>query len=137
MKCVEFDKDVFRDFVLKHPNMLYPVFEMQKQIKKNIMGIRYWDEYSARRVEMCEGKYLSIAQIVKLLNEKAIQQKLKQNEKAPVTEAIDFEELMTDKKPKWYQSKKPKKEIHIKGSIASTGEVHASMALRNKNGGLN
>jgi hypothetical protein len=136
MKCVEFDKDVFRDFVLKHPNMLYPVFEIQKQIKKSILGIRYWDEYSARRIEMCDGKYLSIAQIIKLLNEKAIQEKLKQNDKARITDALDFEELLTDKKPKWYQSKKPKKEVHIKGSVTSTSAVHESMALRNDKGGV-
>jgi len=67
MRNVEFDKDVFREFLRKHPTMLFPAFEIQKKIKKKCLGVGFWKRYTARRVELCNGTYMSVGQLIDAL----------------------------------------------------------------------
>ena len=121
MRQVEFDRDNFREFVRKHPSMLYPAFEMQKKIKRCILGMRFWEEYSARRLEMSNGQYMSIAQIIKLLHETKVQSRLKAIPAESAADALDFNELLAEKKQqqqgKWYEGKQLDRDVHIKGTL--------------------
>lgn len=66
-------KDMFRDFLKKHPALLFPAFQMQKLIKKKVLGYRFWKSYTDRRIELSKGVYLSVGQITELLNHNALE----------------------------------------------------------------
>jgi hypothetical protein len=41
---------------------------MQLLLKKNILGVRFWEKCSERRVQISKKKYLTIKQIIELVS---------------------------------------------------------------------
>jgi hypothetical protein len=62
------NKDVFREFVRKHPALVFPAFAIQKKIQDKCLGSSFWKRISKRRKAISEGRYLSVSEIVELMN---------------------------------------------------------------------
>merc|ERR1711998_15280 len=56
--------DRFREFASSHPALLFPAFEMQRNIQKKILGVRFWDRLLRKRFELCEGEYISVHRLM-------------------------------------------------------------------------
>ena len=64
--------DRFREFCRTHPAVLYPAFVLQTQIQEKILGSKFWTSCSNSRVELSDGKYINIADILQVhVNEQA------------------------------------------------------------------
>mgnify|MGYP000395057526 CR=1 FL=1 len=46
------DVDQFRAFCLKHQAVLYPAFEIQREIQRRILGEEFWNLLSTRRIQL-------------------------------------------------------------------------------------
>jgi hypothetical protein len=57
--------DFFAEFVRKHPALLFPAFELQTKLQNGIVGRDFWSDASSTRVQMSNGEYVSINQILK------------------------------------------------------------------------
>ena len=70
--------NTFREYCTKRPALLFPAFQMQYKLQKSSLGIYFWERYSAIRMEISAGEYMSIAQLINLhAHEKAHQRILK------------------------------------------------------------
>ncbi len=50
-----------------HQALLYPVFTLQRHMQEKILGMHFWQAASARRVELCKGKYVTMADLLHLV----------------------------------------------------------------------
>lgn len=65
------DINRFREFCRTHPAVLYPAFVLQTQMQGKIMGHKFWDECSRTRVELSNGTYIKISELLHAhINEK-------------------------------------------------------------------
>jgi hypothetical protein len=63
----DIDLDKFLQFVQNHHSLLFPAFQMQLALKKSILGVRFWEDCSERRVRLSHNKYISIKMIIELV----------------------------------------------------------------------
>jgi hypothetical protein len=63
-----FDINRFSKFARRHQHMLFPAFQMQLKLQERIMGSKFWEKCTERRVEWSKGKYISIAQLMELVS---------------------------------------------------------------------
>lgn len=64
--------NTFREYCAKRPALLFPAFQMQYKLQKSSLGIYFWEKYSAIRMEISKGEYMSISQLINLhVHEKA------------------------------------------------------------------
>mmetsp|Transcript_8863 Transcript_8863/g.13282 ORF Transcript_8863/g.13282 Transcript_8863/m.13282 type:complete len:447 (+) Transcript_8863:128-1468(+) len=95
LSTVTVTKEVFGEFIRKHPALVFPAFEIQRKIIKLCRGKRFWKNVAKRRVELSKGKFLSVGEIIKLLHNVSMQKKLEQTDGE-----IDFEKLFDGKEKK-------------------------------------
>ena len=70
--------NTFREYCAKRPALLFPAFQMQYKLQKSSLGIYFWEKYSAIRMEISAGEYMTISQLINLhANSKAQQRLLK------------------------------------------------------------
>jgi len=60
-----FTVDSFSVFVQKHPALLFPAFLLQTTIQKLIVGQDFWEECAMTRINLSNGQYVTISQILK------------------------------------------------------------------------
>lgn len=70
------NKDVFRDFTKRHPALLFPAFEMQRVLQKHCLGAKFWKRITQKRIELSDGKFLSVGEIIELINHESIQKRM-------------------------------------------------------------
>lgn len=69
----EFTVDELEKFSVTHPALLYPVFSLQQNIQKKVLGVRFWKKYAEKRVLLSNGGYCSIGKLMELhLNKKTL-----------------------------------------------------------------
>ena len=78
------DKDIFREFLRKHPALLFPAFEMQRIIKKRCLGKRFWKRISQKRVELSKGHFLSLTDIREMMHRNSLDAQAKDDVKIDV-----------------------------------------------------
>jgi hypothetical protein len=59
------DFHAFSVFAKKHPVMLYPAFTLQSTLKKYIIGNSFWKKQAANRLQLSDGKYRNVMDIIK------------------------------------------------------------------------
>jgi hypothetical protein len=64
----ELDIDSFKLFSRTHPALLFPAFEMQNALQRNILGTRFWEKHANRRIEICKGQFLPIAKFMEIVS---------------------------------------------------------------------
>ena len=75
LALVEVTKDVFREFIRKHPALIFPAFEIQRLMQRKCLNLRFWRKISKRRIEISEDRYLSVSEIVELMNDRDMEQR--------------------------------------------------------------
>jgi hypothetical protein len=48
--------------------MLFPVFNLQHQLRCNVLGERFWDKASNRRLELSKGRYVTMSDLMLLVS---------------------------------------------------------------------
>lgn len=56
----------FNNFVNIHPTILFPIFDFQRILHKNILGASYWEQQGKKRILRDKGEYISIIHTVNL-----------------------------------------------------------------------
>lgn len=56
-----------KEFAKHHQALLYPVFKLQHHMQEHVMGVAFWRKASNRRVELCKGKYVTMADLLYLV----------------------------------------------------------------------
>ena len=59
-----FKIDNFHKFIKTHQAMLFPAFQMQLALQRKFLGTSYWESNSNRRMELCDGKYISVGKFI-------------------------------------------------------------------------
>ena len=62
----DLDLEFFCKFCRTHQALLFPCFRLQEVLRKSCLGTSFWERHSQRRVELCKGKYMSIAEFMKI-----------------------------------------------------------------------
>ena len=55
---------VFREFCQNHPALLYPVFDVQMNFQKRIMGHVFWAKLTKKRDDLHRGQYVHVSDIM-------------------------------------------------------------------------
>jgi hypothetical protein len=76
MTLQDIDKDVFRDFTRRHPALLFPAFELQRVFRKHCLGETFWKKLTQKRIDLSNGQFLSVGQIIEMLNREPLQRKI-------------------------------------------------------------
>lgn len=63
----EITLDRFVKFTQNHHSLLFPAFQMQLALKKSILGVRFWELCSERRVQLSKNKFVTIKQLIELV----------------------------------------------------------------------
>jgi Ca2+-binding EF-hand superfamily protein len=58
----------FKNFTQTHQGMLFPVFNLQHQLRCNVLGERFWDKASNRRLELSKGRYVTMSDLMLLVS---------------------------------------------------------------------
>lgn len=64
---IVFTVEKFTKFAKTHQNMLFPAFQLQLHLQNRIMGQRFWERCSNRRIELSKGKFVTIAELMQLV----------------------------------------------------------------------
>ncbi len=64
--CEGVDVDTFRAFAIKHQALLYPAFEIQREIQVKILGEEFWHFLATRRIELSHGVYVPISEFMQV-----------------------------------------------------------------------
>lgn len=59
--------DAFLTFTRTHHSLLWPAFQMQLYLKKKMLGVRFWNVHSERRVKLCKNKYVRIKDLLNMV----------------------------------------------------------------------
>jgi hypothetical protein len=76
MTLQDIDKDVFREFTRRHPALLFPAFELQRVFRKHCLGEAFWKKLTQKRIDLSSGRFLSVGEIIEMLNREPLQRKL-------------------------------------------------------------
>jgi len=58
--------EAFKEFSKTHQNLLFPVFKLQLQMQTAVLGTRFWERASERRVQLSKGKYVTISELMQI-----------------------------------------------------------------------
>lgn len=64
-----FKVDTFRIFVKTHQALLFPAFKMQLALQRKFLGTTFWESNANRRMEICNGKYISVGAFIAEVSE--------------------------------------------------------------------
>eukprot|EP01039_Chlorochromonas_danica_P008556 gene8556-9429_t len=56
----------FQAFAYNHPSLLFPAFQLQHALRQKILGVRFWERASERRIRLTDGRFLPIEQFMEL-----------------------------------------------------------------------
>jgi hypothetical protein len=70
---VGIDAEIFKVFVRRHKAMLFPAFNLQQQLRNNVLGAAFWKKSSNRRVELSKGKYVTMSQLMQMVRWNSVQ----------------------------------------------------------------
>lgn len=59
-----FKIDNFHKFIKNHQAMLFPAFQMQLALQRKFLGTSYWESNANRRMDLCDGKYISVGKFI-------------------------------------------------------------------------
>lgn len=59
--------DKFREFVRSHPALLFPAFQMQLALQQAVLGVRFWEHCSAKRIRLSDGRKVRL-EVIKSIN---------------------------------------------------------------------
>lgn len=76
MTLQDINKDVFRDFTRRHPALLFPAFELQRVFQKHCLGEAFWKKLTQKRIDLSDGRFLSVGEIIEMLNREPVQRKV-------------------------------------------------------------
>jgi len=57
----------FRKFTKTHQALLFPVFQLQNQLQKKVLGVAFWHKASNRRIEICKGNYITMSTLMEMV----------------------------------------------------------------------
>ena len=57
----------FRKFTKTHQALLFPAFQLQNQLQRKVLGVAFWHRASNRRVEMCNGNYVTMSTLMQMV----------------------------------------------------------------------
>lgn len=58
----------FKKFTKTHQAMLFPVFQLQSQLQRNVLGVAFWKRASGRRVELSKGNYVTMSALMQMVS---------------------------------------------------------------------
>lgn len=64
LELEKIDFPVFSEFSHTHRAMLYPAFALQMNLKKYIMGAKFWHRQAINRLKISNGKYKTVTDII-------------------------------------------------------------------------
>ena len=64
-----FTVDTFRVFIKTHQALLFPAFQMQQALQRKFLGTAFWESNADRRMEICNGKYISVGDFISEVRE--------------------------------------------------------------------
>lgn len=62
--------DNFKRFLKTHQALLFPVFQMQTAIRRNILGVRFWEFNANKRLKFSNGKHISVGNFISFVSSK-------------------------------------------------------------------
>ena len=71
-KYEDIDLSEFSAFTRTHAALLFPAFQMQEVFRRKILGVRFWERLSDKRLEISKGTYISVAEFMFLHLEKDV-----------------------------------------------------------------
>jgi hypothetical protein len=63
----EINLEVFLEFTRLRQSLLFPAFEMQLALRKQILGIYFWERTADRRVKLSKNKYITIRKLLEMV----------------------------------------------------------------------
>jgi len=64
----EITLEVFLEFSHLRQSLLFPAFEMQFALRKQILGVRYWEQSADRRVKLSNNsKYTTMSKLLEMV----------------------------------------------------------------------
>lgn len=57
----------FKKFTKTHQGLLFPVFNLQHQLRTSVLGTSFWERASGRRVELSKGQYVTMSDLMLLV----------------------------------------------------------------------
>ena len=60
--------EVLKSFAKVHQALLWPVFELQHHLQEQVMGVAFWEKVSERRVELSNGQYVPLSDIMQIVS---------------------------------------------------------------------
>ena len=59
--------DVLKAFAKIHQTLLFPVFNLQRHLQEQVMGVSFWERASERRVQLSKGKYVTLGELMQMV----------------------------------------------------------------------
>ena len=84
------DVNEFRQFVKRHPALLYPAFEMQRHFQRKVLGEEFWSELGTKRIELSHGRYVAIAVFMQIHVDEAVYDRLIAQVSVPKTNKTNY-----------------------------------------------
>ena len=47
---------------------MFPVFKLQNHLQERVLGIRFWEKASERRIQLSKGKYVKLSELMRLVS---------------------------------------------------------------------
>jgi hypothetical protein len=63
-----FDLHQFSRFARTHQQMLFPAFQMQLKLQDKVMGRKFWEKCTNKRVEWTHGHFMSMADLMEMVS---------------------------------------------------------------------
>ena len=64
----EVDIPTFLAFTREHHLVLFPAFQLQMAMQRKILGIRFWERCSDRRIRVNKHKFVTVSELVHLVS---------------------------------------------------------------------
>lgn len=59
----------FLEFAKHHHSLLFPAFQMQLYLKKNLLGVNFWERCADRRIKLSKKKFVTVKQLIEMVRQ--------------------------------------------------------------------
>ncbi len=66
-----FNLEQFHAFVQTKPALLYPAFQLQQQMRRAVLGEKFWEKMAQKRIRLSvnQNKFITIASVSRMVSE--------------------------------------------------------------------
>ena len=57
-----------KKFARNHQHLMFPVFKLQNHLQERVLGRRFWEKASERRIQWSKGKYVKLSELMRLVS---------------------------------------------------------------------